>query len=54
MLRSYRALAGLVIGLLFGLAWVTFGFWKVGAVLFFALIGYLIGRALDQRARGDY
>jgi len=54
MHRRWRALLGLLIGLLFGLAWVKYGLWRVAAVLFFALVGYLIGRVLDsQRQRGD-
>ena len=52
MHRSWRALLGLLIGLLFGIAWVKYGLRSLAAVLFFALLGYLIGRVLDSRSRG--
>jgi uncharacterized membrane protein len=49
--RSWRSLLGLIIGLLFGIAWIKYGFWQIAAVLFFAIIGYAIGRALEPRGR---
>jgi len=52
MRRPWRALLGLLIGLLFGVAWVRYGLRDLAAVLFFALIGYLIGRVLDSRRHG--
>ena len=49
MWENHRnACIGVIIGLLVGLCFVTFGFWKTVIVFICLLIGLLIGRFIDK------
>lgn len=46
--RLPRRYHGLIIGCLFWLFWMLFGFWRTLLLLVLAAIGYVVGRILEE------
>ncbi|MTI94890.1 MAG: DUF2273 domain-containing protein [Firmicutes bacterium] len=51
LLSSLRSaggrIIGTIVGLVIGLLWAMFGFWKTAFIILCAVAGYLVGKALD-------
>lgn len=45
MPRRYH---GLIIGVLFWIIWMAFGFWRTLLLLVLAAVGYIVGRILEE------
>lgn len=43
-------IVGGVVGFVFGLMWVIFGFWKTMFIIFCAIVGYILGALLVKNS----